>query len=467
MKKCFPLTAMEEFFFWDDRPAYPCSCFVRLRFAGCLDRAAFDRAIQTLLTRHPMFTAKVENDPRGRLRWSLVENPSPRIVWETASIGDSLPPATRLDLRREIGIRFHVRTSGSESDLTIQIHHACCDGAGVSLFIREFLVIYAMACGEVPRRTRLTPLDPEKLAGRGRFGLTFRKFLKMVPRQMVGLLGARQFLMRKPVPIIPHQVCPNDSPLPENYPTTMTYTLTVEETAALRKTAVRHRVTPNDLLARDLFLAIGQWQSRHDIPQNGEWIRMMVPVNLRTTDDRLLPATDVVSSVFLDRRAADFADADQLLHGIHEEMDLIKRNDLGFTFVFSLAVCRRLFGSLKKKVQVDQCSVSCVFSNLGTPFAHTPLPQDERQYVAGNVTMTGTDFVAPIHPYSCATFTIGLYAHKQTITLHYDPRPLSESQAADLLGTYIRRIQTSIAVCRTTAAVQSECPESLCVDSDA
>jgi hypothetical protein len=180
----------------------------------------------------------------------------------------------------------------------------------------------------------------------------------------------------------------------------------------------------------------------------------------------LLPAADVVSSVFLDRRAADFTDEDGLLQGIHEEMDLIKRNELGFTFVFSLAVCRRLFGSLKKKVQVDQCSVSCVFSNLGTPFAHTPVPQKDRCFVAGNVTMVATDFVAPIHPYSCATFTIGLYAHRQTITLHYDPRPLTKAQARDLLDTYIGRIRRSIAVCQDAAA-QSECPGSAGDASDA
>jgi hypothetical protein len=226
-------------------------------------------------------------------------------------------------------------------------------------------------------------------------------------------------------------------------------------------------VTPNDLLARDLFLALAEWRSRQNVRDNGQWLRMMVPMNLRTADDRLLPAADVVSSVFLDRRGPDFVDADQLLRGIHEEMDLIKRMELGLTFVFSLAVYRRLFGSLRKKVQADKCSVSCVFSNLGTPFAHTPLPQDERRIVAGNVTLVDADFVAPIHPYSCVTFAIGLYAHQQTITLHYDPRPLSEEQATDLLETYLRRIQTSIAVSRAdTAASQSECPSSPPEDSE-
>src|SRR3972149_4875148 len=138
---------MEEFLYWEDRPAYPWSCFVRLRFLGCLDRAAFQSAVRTVLARHVLLAAKVETSSRGRLRWSTMEDPAPVIKGETASVGGPLPPATHLDLRREIGIRFHVRTDATASDLTIQFHHACCDGAGIALFIKEFLVAYAMACG--------------------------------------------------------------------------------------------------------------------------------------------------------------------------------------------------------------------------------------------------------------------------------------------------------------------------------
>ena len=105
-------------------------------------------------------------------RWMI---PRPRSSGRSAPVGGPLPPATRLDLRREIGIRFHVRTDATDSDLTIQFHHACCDGAGFALFLRELLVAYALAYGNAPNRARLAELDPGKLAGRGRFGLTLGK----------------------------------------------------------------------------------------------------------------------------------------------------------------------------------------------------------------------------------------------------------------------------------------------------
>jgi hypothetical protein len=174
-------------------------------------------------------------------------------------------------------------------------------------------------------------------------------------------------------------------------------------------------------------------------------LRMMVPMNLRREGDEHMPAADVVSCVFLDRRGRDFTDADRLLRGIHAEMDLIKRNQLGYTFVFSLAICRRLFGGLEEQVRADKCTVSGVFTNVGSLFAQTPLPEYDRHIVAGNVTLRDIDAVAPLHPYSCVTVVAGLYADRLGITLHYDPRPLSEAQAIDLLAAYVRRIRTSIA----------------------
>ena len=53
--------------------------------------------------------------------------------------------------------------------------------------------------------------------------------------------------------------------------------------------------------------------------------------------------------------------------------------------------------------------------------------------------------MAPVRPYSCVTIAVALYARKLGITLHYDPRPLTEEQATDLLEIYVRRIQASIA----------------------
>ena len=86
-----------------------------------------------------------------------------------------------------------------------------------------------------------------------------------------------------------------------------------------------------------------------------------------------------------------------------------------------------------------------MLTNLGKPFGHLPLSGRDGRVVAGNVTLEDIDFVAPTSPYSCVSVCLATFARKLGLTLHYDPRPLSEGQAADLLDTYVRRIRASIA----------------------
>jgi NRPS condensation-like uncharacterized protein len=437
---------MEEFLYWEDRPAYPWSCFIYLKFSGVLDQKAFEAAVNAVIARHPLFSAKVDKKPWRRMRWAGVDIPQPRVKWELSPIDENIPPAERLDLDCEIGIRFHVRNDGVNSDLTIQFHHSCCDGAGIFQFIKELLIAYAAEFAGKLDQVEFSALDPKKLTKRGRYGLTPMKLLRMLPKQFVGLAGARQFLMRSPVPLVPHHACGDDSPLPTNYPATVRRLLDRETTSKLRKAAMRLGVTSNDLLARDLFLAIDDWRTQENIPDDGSWLRMMIPMNLRTTEDRLLPAAHLVSSVFLDRRKQDFADSDRLLQSVHEEMDLIKRMQLGLTFIFSTALCRRFFGGLKRKVRADKCTISCIFTNLGMLLAHVPLPRNEKDnLIAGNVTLENIDIVAPVRPYSCVTVAVGIYARKLGITLHYDPRPLTEEQADKLLELFVERIRASLA----------------------
>jgi hypothetical protein len=445
MSLSFPLTALEECHYWQDRPAYPWSLFARLKFSGCLDQSAFKAAVATVLARHPLLTAKVGVEGRRQLRWFLVDDPEPMIHWETGPLGGPLPPAAHQDLQREIGIRFHVRADGSGSELTIQFHHACSDGIGGCLFVEDLLLAYALACGEGPGQVELRPLDPGKLGGRGRFGLTLSTLLRMAPQQLVGIFRGAQCLTRRPVPLIPHCAGPNDDTPPQNYPATLHYALDEESTIRLRRTAKHLSVTLNDLLVRDLFLALAEWRSRQNIEDDGHWLRMAIGMNLRRADDHLLPVANAASGVFLDRRGSDFADAGQLLRSVHKEMALVKRWRLGLTFIFFANIGQWLNGGKGERFRANEPGWTCALTNLGEPFARLPLSDGDGRVVAGNVTLEAIDFAAPTAPRCCVTVGVIGYARRLGLTLHYDPRPLSAEQAADLLDTYVRRIRTSMA----------------------
>jgi len=440
-----PLTAFEEFLIWEDRPAYPCSIFARLRFSGRIDRQALESAVQAIVPRHPLLISCLET--RGRRPfWVVQPDTLPQIVWAKGPTGQAMPATGRQNLRKQIGLRLFVVESHDSSDVTLQFHHACCDGAGIAVVVNDLLIAYALAKGVRSPKLKLPPLDPGRLARRGDYGLTFWKLLKLLPGQIAGVQGVLRFFCRKPYPLLPSRVAPDDDAPPAEFPATRTHTFTREETAALHETAVQLGVGANDLLARDIFLALGEWRARSGDgnQDDGAWLRMMVPIDLRSRGDRLLPAANMVGSVFLDRRSREFEDPGKLLAGIAGELQYIKDHRLGLIFIYSLRALGLLPGGLQRNARRDQCTVSSIFSNLGKVLRRCPLPKEHGRLVAGDLILEQIDGVAPIRPYNCATFLANEYAGRLTMTLHYDPRAVGAAQADDLVSTFARRVQASV-----------------------
>ncbi len=438
-----PLTVFEEFLLWADRPAYPCSCFARLQFSGRIDRRAFESAVQAVMPRHPLLASRLEMRGR-RPYWRAQPDALPAIRWLSGPTGQSLPAAAHQDLRKEIGLKLFVVENGGSCDVTAQFHHACCDGVGIQAFGNDLLIAYALARGAQSKRLQLPELDSSRLARRGAYGLTFWNLLKLLPGQIAGLEGARQFFSRGPSPLLPHRTLPDDDPPPAGFPATRTITLTREETAALSRASTRLNVTVNDLLARDLYMALGEWRARHGAGHDDEWLRMMVPMNLRSAQDRLLSAANAVGSIFLDRRRRDIADPNQLLAGIARDLQLIREKRLGLIFIYALHVLSLLPGGLRRMARRDRCLVSSIFSNLGRPLLRCPLPRVDGRIVADDLILERMDGTAPLHPYSCATFTTMEYARRLSSMLYYDPRVVGAVQADDLVATFLRRVRATI-----------------------
>lgn len=438
-----PLTPMEEFWFWEDRPAYPYNCFGRLRFDGILNRAAFESAAAVVLKRHPMLYSKVERTGGSRLQWVPVEHPQPAIKWKRGRTGGSFPLAARLDLSKETGLRIHIIEDDGATDMIAQFHHACMDGMGAFSWLNDLLIAYTQALGGATPPLLLPPLDPHKLRGRGKFGLTPARVLRMLPNQRVGLKGVKEFLLRPPAPLIPHEAAPHHAPPPKGYPAVISHHFDEEFSNGFRKAAIRARATTNDLLLRDLFLALYHWQVAQGHHKPDSWLRLTVPVDMRQPGDQSMSAANCVSMVFPARRGKVFEDPQRLLRGIQGELDLIKRLNLFFTFIFSLHVYRWLPGGLRKRSRAHGCMVSCAFTNLGKPLDSSPLPRQEGCIIAGNVTLKGLEVGIPFRPYTCASFAVHWYANRLSICLHYDPRVLSKDQATGLQNWYVKRIEES------------------------
>lgn len=437
-----PLTPFEEYMLCDDRPDYPMTGFFRLRFSGRLEAAALQEALRIAVARHPLTRAKVQRDRRQRPCWVADESYVPTLERWSADSGHDYPAAHYLDLSRGAGTRFWLVDRAGAHDLVAQMHHAYADALGMCRFIDDLLVAYARVAG-LAADIDFRPLDPDRLPKRNQFGLTYWKLLRMLPKQAVGLLGARQFFMRKSVTLAPPGMA-GDLAASHHFPTSRTYDFDPEETSRILAAAKRRKVTVNDLLARDLFLAIGTWRERHGVGKPDDWIRFSVPVNLRGPGDDQLSIANVVSLVFLDRKPHEFAAPQTLLESIQYEMQLIKRLQLGFTLIGSLIVARRLPGGVQRVMPGDKCLSTCVFSNLGVIMTETPLPRRDGKLLLGDVTLEGLDFVTPLRPHTAIAFCPYTYAGRLSVMMHHDPRSLTEAQADDLLENYLEQIRRSL-----------------------
>ena len=441
-----PLAAFEEYMLRDDRPKYPMSIIARLRFTGQLDRRATTEALETVVARHPLLRAKVRKTPAGRMEWIASADRPPAISWIDGPGHNRLPSMQPINLFAEPGLRSWATADSQGSSLVWQVHHAACDGKAVFQALDDFVRSYARISAGEQSAIELSPCDPQTLYGRGSFGLTVRKYLRILPVQVMGLSRVRMFFMRRPVPLL-KRIAAISGELPAGFPDVKVGNLEVEEVQKLSAAVADAKVTANDWLLREFFVAVDDFRARHQTTTRDEWIRCSVPMNLRHELDNRMPAANVVSMVFLDRTPKQIADSAGLLRSIHEEMDLIRRHQLGLIFVVSLWGLRLLPGGLVKWVDRDCCEATCVLSNLGRAMADSPLPrhsESSERIVAGNVVLDGIDFFAPVRNGTAVSMALIYYAGGLQLCMHYDSRQITEAQADDLMATYLRKIRTSI-----------------------
>lgn len=438
-----PLTCFEEYMMYDDRPSYPMTGIFRLRFSGFLQKDALEAAIQKVFERHPFLRATIDKTDRRCPKW--IDHPEwrPDVQWHSMANAFGFPEAGYVDLTRTPGSRVWVLDRENGHDLILQVHHCCTDALGMETVFEDLLVYYAMTLSNGRPKTSLRSLALHRLRDRGTPGLTVVKYLKMIHRQMVGLLGVRQFLMRTPTSLTAGRLAPESMSPAKIFPTPLIHTFDRAQTRRILAAARHLNVTVNHLLVRDLFLAVSAWQKKKGPENKKRWLRFAIPMNLRTAVDIDMPMANSVSMIFLDRQPADFSDPEALLSGIQAEMRRIRHCRLEYTYILSLAASRMLPESYRESVADTSQTTSC-FSNLGTVLDQVPLPRRDGQIKAGNVVLSSVDFVIPVRPHLNAAFCIYTYAGRLRVLMHFDNRALTASQAKVLLQTYVQHINRTV-----------------------
>jgi hypothetical protein len=400
-----------------------------LRLAGHFERDAFEDAVGTLLVRHPLCSSTVGQES-GELAWRP-GTAVPSVRWLAAS--DPEPAFAPWVPEREAGLAAVVREDAVGTCLFVRIHHAVCDGRGALQLLRDFFVAYARAAG--CSSAALPPVDLSRLAVRG--SATVRPAL--APLQVLGLIGARRALGRRPL----HLRAAGDGPAAPAMP--IAGELDAAASEAFRRVARSCGVSENDLLLRDLFQVLAEWlPGRVDRAGKRSWLRLAVPFDLRTLDDRHAPASNAVSQVYVDRRLADTARGGLLLRSLHGELAFVRAARLALAFPLALALASRV-PPLWRRLRKPPASIAptALVSSLGSLRGPAALRDAAGRVAAGPLVLQGISIAGPLLPHVPLSFTSHRYAGRLVLDLHHDPVHVSAADAAELHARCLARLRAT------------------------
>ncbi len=438
------LSILEKYFLLEDRPGFPMTFVIQLTLAGQLDRAAWEGALTMALAFQPLLTATIGRAKGNRLCWLPADQPGPPCDWGKANQPVTCPGSSeRIDLTRETGLRVWVRQGAERAVVTLQFHHACTDGIGAYRFIGELLAAYGILI-EGPTRYALSEVDARLLRGRqqralGRevpFGLrtTWRAL-----RYGYGLYQGR------PAPLAAPSALADGEPAEPSFPGYCTFSFDQAMHQRLREVAAQKGVMFNDLLLRDWFLTLQQWQK----PLRWWWqsprLRVMMPTDLRDTDDFLMPAANMVGYTFLTRSHQDCRDADDLLRGLGDETGRIKHQRSGADFLETLLAANCFPGLLRWVLPTRWSLCTAVFSNVADPSRRftAKLPRKGGRVQAGNLVLEDITGIPHYRPLTRATLSVFQYDRRLTLCLRCDPQLYRLHDSQQLLCRYVDQLKIS------------------------
>jgi hypothetical protein len=436
-----PLTTLESFMVADARAGYPMMCDIELEFDGLLRRDAFEVALGFALARNPLFSCRIERGANNGLVWVPADT-TPLVQWigMDTPLDDQYGATT--DLFHACGLRIWVRTGEGRTKLLLHFHHACADAIGSFGFIGDLLSGYATASPGSQGQPTAREIDLARLLVRGDAGLSGRSRMQRLGDSVAGAREGAKFFIQRPQTLAP-STSRVDTTTPLR-PTYITATLDESTTTELRGVAAEAGATANDVLLRDLYLTMRDWNTRHDDPPGRRRLRILMPQNLRSNADYAMPAANVMSFAFVTRSAPWCDRPAALLESIREETAAVRKGQLSRYFLGGLAALqanRLLDFVLNRRL----CFATTILTNIGDPTRRfgTTFARSQNGLTIADVTLRGLAAVPPLRPQTRAAFAVSSTGPRLSINLKWDPQYLSPLDAEQLLGHYVAQLRAT------------------------
>jgi len=431
----------------DDNQKSPITFFIQFRLRGCLNLPALVEAYNEAVRRHPLLCCRVSRR-FGQYNW----------VWSPESVApaDLNPDVWRatkpwlrsINLFTETGVRAWGRVTNSETEITVQVHHACCDGIGASQFVEDIAVCYARRTtweGPIPelrplrKDALLTRADPTPRRLGSLRGSTIRRLTKILSDTLDFLFLERKEILR---------------PMPGNDILKETGEFNLESkdldrttTRRLRHAASRSGVMLNDILTRDLMETLEEWNRESGGARRGRKICVLIPTSLRGPADDQLPATNVIGYLFSRRSRKDMSNSRLLLAGLAKEIGEDVASQYGWLFVRALDNVRRIpfLLTLSAWIMKYQCKSTAVLSHMGNRLnsISSRLRTEGNVIHVGNMTLAEIRCVPPLRNGTNATAATYILGGRLIINLRCDPATFGVRQTQQLLDRYVARLKRS------------------------
>lgn len=444
-----PMTSIEKYHWLEDTAEHPNFIFAQLRFADPLDADLARLAWQTATERQPATYAVAHR--RQRWQWEFSE-PQAQAAWPPPGClyryqDNPASAAWKPPIEGQgVGLVISNWTRPREDEeghafrgqASFFAHHALADGVGSLQVINDWRTIYDNLLRKREPLTGIHPLDLERLPQRNNLGLLRWRYLKHLPKQPIALFGAAKFVLRKTPPLVPGYHGRESGP-PPGFPAIMGTWLSAEASAAVYRQAQQLGITSNALLMGQLFLALADWRRRQSpTATDRDWMRMILPINIRTIADRRMPATNRTSLVQIDRRTPPRTNEDSFFRMLDREVKIIRGWQLEKMFLLAVRGLSLSDAVLRRAANSPTSRGMAVFTDLGRPFRR--LRGQSAGASRNGLQPVAFDLVGPIRPGTPANFSVTRFDGRLRISLHYDRRVLKPAQAEELLATYRRQL---------------------------
>jgi hypothetical protein len=258
-----------------------------------------------------------------------------------------------------------------------------------------------------------------------------------------GLALGYRILFRRPVPLAAPSAARNGR-ASEDFPGFLSMTIDRAAAEQLRAAADQRGANLNDLLLRDLFLTMHDWNAMHGY-KGHKRLGIMMPTDMRGSEDCEMPAANITSYNFLSRESRSFDRPDELLKSIQDETSRIKGHRLGTKFMSAVNWMSRKSKLLPFLASRNVCLATAVLSNASDPSRRftAKFRRVAGRIACGNLILEAITGVPPLRAKTRATFSISQYNRRLTVSLRCDPRSFTLEDTAVLLEMYMQRLRDS------------------------